>query len=227
MIAADRPVNGGDLKALRSRLGLDLREFCAVMGIGVFVYHGLTKDSVLGTPLRDAALALLVRWYDNNPDDVPRLHTPSFGEIKNALMDAGIKISEWHLVTLLGRNFTSFYRYRHSKDGNSMARNANGIAKASFSAFERMLQKHGKAGFKKWLAIVNLEAHARGAKSDIVDLKAGHSVIWPQPNVLGKGRIKRTPKASAKKAVAKNSQSKGVNDTPAKKARKKAQEADA
>ncbi len=191
MISGERPVNGGDLKILRSKLGMGIREFCNLLGISAIIYHKLVKDEALGEPIKDAALAILVRWFDAHPNEVERQRVPTFVELSQMFSEVTSEMGDLQLVTMLGRNFTSLYRYQAVRKGNPNVRSANGIAKAAYVAFERMLKNGGAKGLAKWIEVVNKEGYARGAQSDMVGPKARSSVVWPRAGGIKRGGGKK------------------------------------
>lgn len=178
MIPTDRPVTINDVRNLQEKLGLPRDDFLFALGTWTgFFYEGRKAPN---EPLHDVATALLTRWLDRYPDDVPFPPTKTvqeFSELLTSLM--GDEITPRILAVALGCDVSAGYRWDQISGQTTLS------IRRIVTMLHRKVQKHGHRAFsEEWIRIVSEEAIARGA-----------------PNIWSHGDWPYSKKKGAKKAL--------------------------
>ena len=105
-LPSSRAVTGTDVASFREWFGLSVDECRVILGIPTSSWYKITMDEA-EQPLKDPAIALLIRYYARHPDEVPFLPTAEVQEIEEILQD--IPMCYWGI--LLGRESASGHRW--------------------------------------------------------------------------------------------------------------------
>lgn len=147
-IERNRDVFGRDLDALRERVGASPRDMSLAMNISLNLYYDLVKQK--DSPIDRRAVALMVRWYANHPNEFPIRRLPSLDQIQKRLIELGIVIDNRNLVQLFGRTQAAVYRFS-PQGGKAEIKQASGNAQAAIELFYKIINEHGRNGFLEWV----------------------------------------------------------------------------
>ncbi len=158
MIPTDRPVNINDVKDLQEKLGLTRDDLLFALGTWTGSFYEGRKNP--NEPLSDVALALLTRWLDKYPEDVPFESTKSVQEFHDLLSSLmGDEVTPRILAVALGCDVSAGYRWAQLSYGQTTLSIGRIV-----TMLYRKVQKHGHRAFsEEWIRIVSEEAFARGA----------------------------------------------------------------
>lgn len=203
----DRPVYGRDIQELRKLHGVSFDDMRAILGLSINTFNSVAKTG-LNAPILNPTIALLVRYYAENPNMFPKKNPPTINELEEV---SGLTPKE--VVLILGKEQASAFRWQKSEDktGSNMTPVVCRLAILFYSEMKpfsdeiknllesikiakteddpiqlvalendlvNVIEKRTKA-INKWKKRVNIEAKARGVAD-----------IWTGGN-WGKNRTKK------------------------------------
>lgn len=105
-IDSDRPVFGRDIQELRRLHSVSFDDMRAVLGLSINTFNSVAKVG-LNAPVLNPTIALLVRYYAENPDMFPKISPPTLDEL-----EAVSGLSPKEIVLILGKEQASTFRWQ-------------------------------------------------------------------------------------------------------------------
>jgi hypothetical protein len=148
MITKHKPVTGADLLDLQDQLTLSTNDIRWVLGLSSNRWCSLTHPDNMHHPVKNISLALLARFYSQNPDCCPVNQAPSADELR---MIAQVNLKT--LAVLLGKEPVSAHRW--IKQGGKMSPPVARLAR-------HLADLSSNGNMEYWYELLNQEANSRG-----------------------------------------------------------------
>jgi hypothetical protein len=148
MLTKHRPVTGADLLELQDQLQLSTNDIRWVLGLSSNRWCFLTHPDNIHHPVKNISLALLARFYSQNPDRCPVNAAPDADELRTT-----VKVNLKTLAVLLGKEPVSAHRW--IKQGGKMSPPVARLAK-------HLSDVSSTGNIKDWYELLNQEANSRG-----------------------------------------------------------------
>ena len=152
-ILDQRPIQGSDLERLRRKLKLSIDEARMLFGVSMNKWVELTQGAGAREPIKNATVALLVRYYDKYPEKCPIPRAPDIDDLLELLEEGE---PQKRLGPLLGKEGVSAHRWKSTN--KAMSPSVKRLAR-------HMMEEYEQGNRDEWVAMVEEEARLRGIEN--------------------------------------------------------------
>jgi len=161
------PITGNDLEDLRRILGISVTDLTFLFGFSMPQWGRVKKAA--NSPVRDPAVALLVRWWLKHPETCPIHQAPSPTFVRDSINDALARnkkdgdnasapgpISKKDFGLSFGREMSAGYRW--TRDNGRLPPVLNRL----LTIAQEQINRNPETFWEEWIELVEEEAGARG-----------------------------------------------------------------
>lgn len=184
-------MTGADVSHIHETLGGTHVDLANMLGTWPVMQQALHAPE---EPLKPVPLALLVRYYNKHPEDIPTLDFPGFHEVlaaaqrdwpnylqrhpeitrprENARIDPN-SLAKTRMAVWFGSQRAAASEWDHGREPTP-------VQSRLWKLFMDLVETRGTDGLERFLDIVDEEARARGVEGGLDEIMQRRSKAWPK-----------------------------------------------